>query len=77
MVVPLIIMVIIGADTHTEIIECYDKYGNMIIGMVCEDEVYNDEFTDVLISYIHLFFLAGFGLFFISLVFYLFDDLRK
>ncbi len=33
------------SETHIEEVECYDKYGNEILDVTCEEKVYNNEFV--------------------------------
>jgi len=74
-IIPITIILIESGDTHTILVECYDRYSNEIIGVDCEDEVYNNELVQVLANFAPTIVLLGFGLMFISMVLYLMDDL--
>ncbi len=74
-VVPIGIILIGSGDTHTILVECYDRYSNEIIGVTCEDEVYDSELIQVLADFAPIFVLFGFGLMFIGGALYLMDDL--
>ncbi len=46
---PIVLLVILDeAPKHIELIECYDKYGNEIIGVDCEKLSYDDNWLQIL-----------------------------
>ena len=76
-IVPISIILIEGGNTHTIIMECYDRYFNEIIGLDCEDEVYDSELVQTLANFAPTLVILGFGLMFIGMVLYLMDDLNS
>lgn len=51
------------SPTHIENVECYDRWNNEIIGVTCEEEVYNDKYAQIISEYIEFtFFPIIFGL---------------
>ncbi len=38
----IILAIFFSAEKHQEIVKCYDKNNNEIIGLTCYDEVYSD-----------------------------------
>ncbi len=74
-VVPIGIILIEGQNTHTILVECYDRYSNEIIGVDCEDEVYDSELVQVLAEYTPTLSILGISLIFFGMVIYLMDGL--
>ena len=63
--------------THTIIVDCFDKYGNEIIGVDCYDEVSNSDYNNFVGDIFHYFLIINLLLItmiMVNGVFYLFED---
>lgn len=70
LIFPLIILMLEDDNKHTILIKCYDRYSNEIIGLDCEDEVFDSELANILIELLPSLTLAAFMLIFGSAIFY-------
>ncbi len=75
-IIPISIMLIEGGNTHTILVECYDRYSNEIIGLDCEDEVYDSELVQTLVDFVPTLALLGFFLIFMGMIIYLMNNLN-
>ena len=65
---PILIGIMASGDTHINIVKCYDRFNNEIIGLDCEEKVYTNSNIELMSEFSILFvFMAFIGIAFIIL----------